>query len=54
VFKGCPAKAVFCLMLGMAALGGAPMSPEEIEELMYNMNRPVIAHVIPDDPEARD
>jgi hypothetical protein len=47
-------KAVFCLGLGLAALGGAPMCPEEIEELMHSMNRPKIAHVLPDDRETGD
>ncbi|HEY1493460.1 MAG TPA: hypothetical protein VGF49_02915 [Candidatus Solibacter sp.] len=30
------------------------MRPEEIEELMYSMTRPKIAHTLPDDSENGD
>jgi hypothetical protein len=30
------------------------MRPEEIEELMYTMNRPTIAHTLPDDTRIGD
>jgi hypothetical protein len=38
-----------CAMLEYAALVGSPMRPEEIEELMRNMNQPTLAHVIPEE-----
>jgi len=43
-----------CAMLEYAALVGSPMRPEEIEELMRNMNQPKLAHVIPDESDHGD
>ena len=43
-----------CTMLEFAALAGVPMRPEEIEELMRQMNQPKLAHVIPDESEHGD
>jgi hypothetical protein len=40
-----------CAMLEYAAMMGSPMRPEEIEELMRQMNQPKLAHVIPDESE---
>ena len=54
LFKGRFCKLVFCSMLAVASFGGAPMRPEEIEELMYAMNQPKIAHTLPDDSESGD
>jgi hypothetical protein len=39
-------KACFCLALGIAAMGGANMRPDEIEELLHSMNQPKLAHTI--------
>ena len=47
-------KAVFCLGLGLAAFGGAPMRPEEIEELLHCMNQPKLAHTISKEDEQDD
>lgn len=47
-------KAVFCAILAFAAFGGTPMSPEEIEELMATMNRPKIAHTLPESTDNGD
>jgi hypothetical protein len=47
-------KLVFCAILGAASFGGAYMRPEEIEDLMYTMNQPKIAHTLPDDTETGD
>jgi hypothetical protein len=41
-------------MLEYAALVSSPMRPEEIEELMRNMNKPKLAHVIPDESDHGD
>jgi hypothetical protein len=38
-------------MLEYAALVGTAMRPEEIENLLRNMNRPTLAHVNPDDTD---
>ena len=36
-----------CLPLMVGSLGGVPMKPEEIEELMHNLNQPKITITIP-------
>jgi len=41
-------KTVFCLALGWASLAGAPMRPEEIEELLHQTNQPKVSHSLPD------
>jgi hypothetical protein len=46
-------KTLFCLALGFASLAGAPMRPEEIEELMRQMNQPEISHTLPDENDRR-
>ncbi len=38
-------------MLTHAAFFGTAMRPEQIQELMQTMNRPKLAHVIPDESE---
>jgi hypothetical protein len=53
-FKGRFCKFVFCAMLGVASIGGAPLRPEEVEELMCIMNQPKIAHTLPDEAENGD
>jgi hypothetical protein len=40
--------------IGLALLTGAPMRPEEIEELMHRMNQPKLAHTLPDESEEGD
>jgi hypothetical protein len=40
-------KVLLCLFLGMGIFVGMPMRPEEIEELMHDMNRQTIACTIP-------
>ncbi len=46
------------LLLGVpllvGSLAGAPMLPEDIEELMQSMNQQKIAHTIPDESENGD
>jgi hypothetical protein len=36
-----------CAVLEMGVLVGAPMRPDEIQELMHQMNQPKLAHVLP-------
>lgn len=40
--------------IGLGLLTGAPMRPEEIEELMRQMNQPRIAHTLPDESDQGD
>ena len=53
-FRGRFGKAMFCGILAVAAFGGAPMRPEEVEELMYAVNQPKIAHTLPEGAETGD
>jgi len=46
--------ALLCLVLGMGSLIGAPMRPEEIEDLMHAMNQPKVARVLPDESDHGD
>lgn len=36
-----------CAVLQFGVLGGVPMRPEEVRELMNQMNQPRMAHVLP-------
>lgn len=42
---------LLCFAVGFGSLIGIQMKPEEIEELMSNMNQPKIAHTLPEDYE---
>ena len=43
-----------CAMLEYAAMMGSPMRPEEIEDLMRQMNQPTPAHVVRDENDTGD
>jgi hypothetical protein len=43
-----------CLPLMVGIIGGVPMKPEEIEELMHNLNQPKITVTIPGESENGD
>jgi hypothetical protein len=43
-----------CAALEMGVLMGVPMRPEQIRELMHQMNQPTIAHVLPSEEEGGD
>ena len=45
---------LLCLPLLVGSLIGAPVRPEEIEELMQSMNQQKIAYTIPDESENGD
>ena len=45
---------VACLTLEFGVIIGAPMRPDEIRELMHQMNQPTLAHVLPSEEEAGD
>jgi hypothetical protein len=40
-----------CLTLEAAVLFGMPMRPDEIKELMNQMNQPKLAHVLKEDDD---
>ena len=43
-----------CAGLQLGVLMGVPMRPDQIEELMHQMNQPRLAHVLPEkDDEGR-
>ena len=43
-----------CSMLQWGAMMGLPMRPDEIQELMHQMNQPKMAHVLPTDEDDSD
>lgn len=43
-----------CATLEFGVLAGAPMRPDEIQELMHQMNQPTLAHMLPSETEAGD
>jgi hypothetical protein len=43
-----------CAVLESGVLIGAPMRPEEIEELMHQMNHSAVAHVLPFESDEGD
>ncbi len=45
---------LLCIPLLLGALGGMPMRPEEIEELMHSMNQQRIEYVVPLESENGD
>jgi hypothetical protein len=47
-------KFVFCVTLVLASLGGAPMRPDEVEDVMQAMNEPEIVYELPKDAETGD
>ncbi len=40
---------LLCMTLLAGVLGGVPMRPEEIEDLMRSTNQPTIEYTIPDE-----
>jgi hypothetical protein len=47
-------KLLFIGFLAIALLGGAPMRPDEIEELLCQMNQPKVAHTLREGKEHGD
>ena len=45
---------VVCAILQLGVMVGAPMRPDEVEELMHQMNQPTMAHVLPSEDEEGD
>ena len=42
---------LLCVTLEMGVLSGVAMRPDEIQELMHQMNQPALAHVLPTEDE---
>lgn len=38
-----------CLVLQVGVLSGAPMRPEQVRELMFQLSTPKVAHTSPDE-----
>lgn len=45
---------IVCLPLALGSLMGLPMKPEEIEQLMHDLNQPRIVITIPGESENGD
>lgn len=45
---------LICLPLAAGSLAGVPMRPEQVEELMHNLNQPKVTVTIPDESENGD
>ena len=45
---------VVCAILQLGVMVGTPMRPDEVEELMHQMNQPKMAHVLPTEDEDGD
>lgn len=43
-----------CLTLEMGVVAGVPMRPDEIQELMHQLNQPKVAHVLPSESDEGD
>jgi len=43
-----------CLALEVGVVSGVPMRPDEIRELMNEMNQPRLAHVLPSEETGGD
>ena len=43
-----------CAALQLGVFSGVAMRPEQIQELMHQMNQPKLAHVLPADEEGGD
>ena len=43
-----------CLTLQVGVLAGVPMRPDEIQELLHQINQPAVAHVLPSDADEGD
>ena len=45
---------VVCLALEMGVLSGVPMRPDEIQDLMHQINQPKMAHQLPSENDDGD
>jgi hypothetical protein len=45
---------LLCLALEVGVVAGVPMRPDEIQELMHQMNQPKLVHVLPSESDEGD
>jgi hypothetical protein len=45
---------LLCLALEVGVLSGVPMRPEQIRELLNQLNQPKLAHVLPGEEDSGD
>jgi hypothetical protein len=45
---------MLCVALEFGVLSGVPMRPEQIRELMNQLNQPKLAHVLPGEDDSGD
>ena len=45
---------VVCMALEMGVLSGVPMRPDEIQDLMHQMNQPKVARQLPSEDDTGD
>jgi hypothetical protein len=45
---------VVCVALEMGVLNGVPMRPDEIQDLMHQMNQPKVARQLPSEDDEGD
>jgi hypothetical protein len=43
-----------CVVLEAGVLAGSPMRPDEIQELLHQLNQPTLAHVLPSETDEGD
>lgn len=43
-----------CVALEMGVLSGVPVRPEQVRELMHQLNQPKLAHVLPSEHDDGD
>ena len=43
-----------CLALELGVLSGVPMRPEQIRELLNQLNQPKLAHILPGEEDGGD
>ena len=43
-----------CVVLEAGVLAGSPMRPDEIQELLHQMNQATLAHVLPSETDDGD
>ena len=45
---------VLCVALEFGVLSGVPMRPEQIRELLHQLNQPKLAHMLPGEEDSGD
>ena len=45
---------MLCVALEFGVLSGVPMRPEQIRELLHQLNQPKLAHMLPGEEDSGD